>query len=117
MDRLEAALRARHDLGKYAAFQVRWIGADAPAPELREALRADLLHTQGERGVAAVWADLRPPLADAGVEDIDAIVSTLADRAARLEELDEDELRATASLAMKLGDALKQLARRLAGSQ
>src|SRR5688572_26385516 len=100
MDRLDAALRARHDLGKYAAFQLRWVGADAPVAELREALRADLLHTQGERDVASVWAELRAPLADAGIADVDTLVADLADRAARLEQLDEVELRATATLAL-----------------
>ncbi|MFZ5481872.1 MAG: hypothetical protein ACOZNI_34240 [Myxococcota bacterium] len=113
MDRLEAALKARHDLGKYAAFQVRWIGPDAPVAELREALRADLLRTQGDRDVAAVWRDLRGPLAGCDVDDVDTIVATLAERAARLDSLGEPELRETASLALSLGGRLKALVQRL----
>src|SRR5688500_10380377 len=102
MDALEAASRARHDLGKYAAFEVRWIGVEAPIEDLRAALRADLLRTQGDRDVAAVWATLRPPLSGEDVADVDAIVATLSARASALDTLDEAAVRETAALALRL---------------
>lgn len=109
----EAAARARHDLGKYVAMQVRWVGVDGPPIELREALRSDLLRTRGGEGVAAVWASLRAPLAECGVERIDALVGQLAAAAVSLEKMDETTLRDTARAALAVGEELRALASRV----
>lgn len=113
----EAAARARHDLGKYVAFQTRWTGVDAPPEALREALRADLLRTRsgpaGTADAATVWAELRGPLLPAGVDAIDALVARLAAYGARLDTLDPAGLREAATLALRLGDELKALHMRL----
>lgn len=119
MELLEAAARARHDLGKYVAFQARWLEPDAPADALREALREDLLRTRkGPDGVvdaATLWRDLRGPLLPAGVERIDGLMAELADRAGRLDALGADELLATARLARSVADELKALHARVRG--
>lgn len=119
MSLLEAAARARHDLGKYVAFQVRWTGADGPLDELRAALVADLRETHrgpdGTEAAAVIWRSLRPALVEAGVDAIDARVAELEARAERLEAMDEAELRRTAILAMELADALKELYLRIRG--
>lgn len=114
----DAADRARHDLGKYVCFQARGLGEDASEAELRDALAQDLRRTRsgpaGVRGVAELWAELRPPLAAAGVEPIDALVADLAERAARLDTLDRPALLDTVARARALADDLRALARRLA---
>ncbi len=63
----EHAARAKHDLGKYVAFQARWLGDDASADQLLEALRQDVRATRRSDAetLAApeLWARLRAPLA------------------------------------------------------
>jgi hypothetical protein len=119
MELLEAAARARHDLGKYVAFQARWLEPDAPVEALREALREDLLRTRkGPDAVvdaAALWRELRVPLLAAGVERVDGLMDELAGRARRLDSLDRDELVATARLARSVADELKALHARVRG--
>lgn len=60
------AARIKHDLGKYVAFQARWLPVDPPAEELRAALEADLLSTRRGPGATldalAVWQSFRAPL-------------------------------------------------------
>lgn len=117
MSLLEAAARARHDLGKYVAFQARGLDADAPVEELRAALREDLIRTRkgpaGVESAAELWRALREPLLPAGVEAIDALVVDLDARAARLDTLDGAALVETAALARRLADALRDLHARL----
>lgn len=119
VDLAEAAARARHDLGRYVCFQARGLEDDAPADVLREALAADLRRTRsgpgGTEDVAAVWARLRPPLAGAGVEEVDRRVAELAEAAARLDGMDLAELRGTVARARELADVVRALARRLGG--
>jgi hypothetical protein len=64
---LQAALDARHDLGKYTSLNLRFLAPDADDAALREALLADL--TQTRRGpdgapepAPAVWAACRARL-------------------------------------------------------
>ncbi len=63
---LEHLRSLRHDLGKYVAFQLRWLPEQPSDDELREALLADLARTRsaGERveSAPALWARLRAPL-------------------------------------------------------
>lgn len=62
----EHLVRLKHDLGKYIAFQVRWLPDDATATDRREALAADLLGTrrgpEGVRDAPSVWGEFRPSL-------------------------------------------------------
>lgn len=62
----EHLARLKHDLGKYVAFQQRWLGPDAGPESRRAALEADLLHTRrgpdGSVDALTVWADARPAL-------------------------------------------------------
>lgn len=119
MSLADAAARARHDLGKYIAFQTRFVGTDGPLPELRDALRADLLHTRSGGGedadAATVWRALRTALAPAGIEGIDARMSKLEALAARLDLLGEAELRLAARLALEVSEELRALHRRVVG--
>lgn len=119
MSVLDAAARARHDLGKYVAFQARWLGPDASADALRDALREDLLRTRkGPTGVLdarALWRELREPLASAGVERIDALMAELAGRAERLDALDGAALADTARLAVEVAEELRALHNRVRG--
>lgn len=116
----EAASRARHDLGKYVCFQVRWLPEDADDDALRGALRDDLLRTrrgpQGEEGAAQVWAGFRAELKDApGFLAIDGAVDELARRALTLDQQSRTDLETTAALARRLADLLRDLARSLSG--
>ena len=62
----EYLVRLKHDLGKYIAFQVRYLPPGASASERREALAADLLGTrrgpEGVRDAPSVWAEFRATL-------------------------------------------------------
>ena len=63
LSHLEWATRAKHDLGKYIAFQSRWLPPDASAEEWLGALESDLLHTRkgpnGSEGAVELWRSLR----------------------------------------------------------
>jgi hypothetical protein len=62
----EVVGRLKHDLGKYVAFQVRWVAPDAEFSERRDALEADLLSTRrgpdGAVDAPTVWRQIRPVL-------------------------------------------------------
>ena len=111
MSVLEAAARARHDLGKYISFQARWVEPGAPVEALRDALREDLLRTRkGPDGVvtaAALWRELREPLQGLEIGRVDALVELLTVRAATLDTLDEAALLDTARLAREVADELR----------
>ncbi len=67
--------RIKHDLGKYIAFQIRWLPPDASFEERVAALRADLLETRrgpdGSIDACTLWMQLRPCLV--GQEPIDGV--------------------------------------------
>ena len=116
----DSASRARHDLGKYVCFQVRWLPEDAGDDALRGALKDDLLRTRrGPDGVATaaeVWSGFRAELAEApGFSVIDGVVEELARRATTLDQQSRADLDATAALARRLADLLRDLARSLSG--
>ncbi len=121
MSLLEAASRARHDLGKYISFQARWMEPGAPVDTLREALRDDLLRTRkGPDGVftaAALWRTLREPLLPLGIERVDALMELLTVRAATLDSLDEAALLDTARLARDVAVELRAVHARALSSQ
>ncbi len=121
MDLSEAAARARHDLGRYVALQTRFVGVEGDEADLRDALESDLVHTRrspgADLGVAEVWAACRGDLAPAGpalLAPVDEVVAALAERAGRLTTLDASGLRATAALALRCADLVKELHQALA---
>ena len=66
VDVAEHTRALKHDLGKYVALQIRWLGADASEDEVCQALRSDLLGTRrspaGTLDAVEVWEGLRGPL-------------------------------------------------------
>lgn len=82
---VEAAAAAKHDLGKYVAFQARWLAPDASDADRLEALQADVLHTrrsaEGSEDAPSLWRRLRPGLAaleaDADLVAVDQAISAL----------------------------------------
>ena len=115
MTLLEAAKAARHDVGKYVAFTLRWVGDDAPADELLSALRSDVLETRrgpaGTESAPQVWARVREPLAGLDLHRIDA---PMAELEAGLDGLTTgaltlDELRALRAAAIAVSDELSAL--------
>lgn len=58
--------RVKHDLGKYVAFQLRWLPEGASLDDRRQALVADLAATrrgpEGTLDAATLWESLRPAL-------------------------------------------------------
>ncbi len=119
----EHAARAKHDLGKYVAFQARWLGDDASADQLLEALRQDVRATRRSDAetLAApeLWARLRAPLAtelsSADLAPIDAAVARLAAAGPGLDagDLSLSELRHVAEDARVVARELAVLTRRL----
>ena len=119
----EHAARAKHDLGKYVAFQARWLGDDAEAGELLEALRQDVLATRRSDAetlsAPELWAQLRAPLAehlaDAELSPIDAGVARLSAAAPGLTagSLSLAELHHVADDARVVARELAALTRRL----
>ncbi|TNE84436.1 MAG: hypothetical protein EP330_29935 [Deltaproteobacteria bacterium] len=122
------AARIKHDLGKYVAFQVRWLDDDADDEELREALTADLLATrrgpEGQVDVLTVWAGFRAGLVgeqplegelcvdwsdNEAFRAVDAAVEALRPAVASLRAGDALDLRAARGHAFAVADACKQL--------
>jgi hypothetical protein len=85
MSLLEAAAAAKHDLGKYVAFQARWLPANASDQEWLEALQADVLHTRrssdASQDAPSLWERLRGPLiplqGDSDLAAVDAAIAEL----------------------------------------
>lgn len=115
----EAALRLRHDLGKYVTMAARWLPDDPAEAELRAALSDDLLHTArgpaGDRSAAEVWAGLRgewegaPPALAARVRELDERVARLDAGARRLDDLRLPELRELAAEAAGVSALCREL--------
>ena len=85
---VELAHRAKHDLGKYIAFQVRWLPEEASDDELLTALRADLLATHSGadevRGAVEIWAELAPAMREGFPADELAALERSLERIAAL---------------------------------
>jgi len=118
---LEAAAAARHDLGKYMIFQLRWVGRDGPLEDVREALESDLLRTRdgpgGTVNAAAIWVELRDGLAPfdpSAVASLDEGMALLADQLPGLTAgtLEDAEIRTLAQLAWSLSEQFEALYRR-----
>ena len=113
---LEAATRAKHDLGKYIAFQARWLPPGAAREEWQAGLVSDLLETRrgpsGTEDAVALWKRLKTDFAglknDPDVRAVDEAIERIE---GRLSDLKEDRL----SLAdlQSLGETAKEVAQHL----
>lgn len=129
-------VRLKHDLGKYIAFQVRFLPPGATAAERRDALAADLLGTrrgpEGVRDATAVWGEFRPTLVgdrelpgggvadlstdavflaiDADMTAIEALLPALADGTATPAAVDSG-----IEAALRVADAVRELHRSTRG--
>jgi len=120
---LQAAKAAKHDLGKYVAFQLRWLAPDASPAELLDALRADVLQTRrGPDGIESapeLWDRLRPPLAalgpDPDLQAVDRAVAALAAAAPAIADgsIDAPAMQAAADHARAVAKHLAALVKRL----
>lgn len=121
---LQAALDARHDLGKYVSLNLRFLAPDAEPAAVREALLADL--TQTRRGPSGalesapeVWAACRARLGDVGaapeLAEVDAAIKQIQSSLPALvdDQLDAAALLALAQAARGVTAALTALTRRL----
>jgi len=116
---LQAADRIRHDLGRYATLQQRFLPDPASDDDLREALTADLSATHrgpdGVRSAAEVWERLAPERAafvgDPALMRIGALVAEIAAALPRLPRASRAELDALASSARALAEACRALGR------
>jgi len=113
----EAAAKAKHDLGKYIAFQTRWLPEDANHQDWTKALYSDLVQTRrGPNGVesaVAIWERIRSDFAALGKDDD---VSGVDDAIAAIRELmpalEREEI--TPENAENLAQASREVAQRLA---
>jgi hypothetical protein len=120
----EEVARIRHDLGKYVAFELRWLPPDADAESLRAALRADVAATRRDGALVetapGLWERLRPSLAalgdDPDVAAVDAAVAILRDLIPDLETAGPERLASGAAAAFAVAEALKRLDRRVRGA-
>ena len=119
---LQAALDARHDLGKYVSLNLRFLAPDADRAALREALLADLTQThRGPNGAPEsapeVWAACRGglPAAAPETEEVDKAIHLIQSQLPGLmnDSLDDDALQALAQAARGVTTALTALTRRL----
>lgn len=121
---LQAALDARHDLGKYVSLNLRFLPPDADRAALREALLADLTQTRrgpsgGQESAPEVWSACRPALGAAlttpEVGQVDAAIQHIQSALVGLQAdtLDDEALQALAQSARGVTAALTALTRRL----
>ncbi|MCK6517377.1 hypothetical protein L6R46_20230 [Myxococcota bacterium] len=122
---LQAALDARHDLGKYVSLNLRFLAPDADRVAQREALLADLTQTRrgpggGVESAPEVWAACRGGLPAAAPEvlQVDAAMKHIQSSLPALlaDRLDDDALAALAQAARGVTAALTALTRRLKDS-
>ena len=122
---LQAALDARHDLGKYVSLNLRFLAPDADRAAQREALLADLTQTRrgpggGVESAPEVWAACRGGLPAAAPEvlQVDAAMKHIQSSLPALmaDRLDDDALTALAQAARGVTAALTALTRRLKDS-
>ena len=121
---LAAAERAKHDLGKYIAFQVRWMPHDADAQQWREGLVSDLLNTRrgpsGTEDAVSIWGRLRPALASIAEPEIQGVDEAMAQIEEQLPGLQAasltiEEMQALAETAKRVASHLSALHKKLRG--
>jgi len=123
---VEVAAKAKHDLGKYIAFQCRWLPEDAGKEDWIQALRSDLVETRrgpdGSEGAVEIWARLKPSFASLGSDpDIHQIEGAMRRIEAGLPylergDLDVNALHTMAEDARCVATHLAALHRRLKGA-
>lgn len=120
--------RVRHDLGKYIAFQARWLPAGAGIEELRAALEADLARTRSAAGAVEsaprIWDRLRPALVagalledgsridlsgDADLAEVDAGMAIVRATLPELATATAPALEETRAAALRVAEALQRL--------
>ena len=126
-DLCDLTARLKHDLGKYIAFQSRWLDGDSGVSDLRAALVADLLETHrgpdGSRSALEIWNQQRvhiePLLCDVLGEDdadwheISAGMSHVERALPHLESADAAALGEAQSAAKAVSDGIARLHRRV----
>ena len=123
-DLQEAVTRARHDLGRYIAFQIRWLPEEPDPKDLLEALQSDLLHTRrgpaGSEDAWTVWARVREGLVALGERDpqLMALESLMTEMETQKEALssgqaDVEALKNLFSMALEVADVLAALGARV----
>jgi hypothetical protein len=131
---IELVGRLKHDLGKYVAFQIRWLPPDASHEDRVQALRRDLLHTrsgpQGTVGALSVWREFEGVLIgklplpsgaladlvdDPGLDQIRNSMRSLAGLIPALqgEHVDEQVVVDGMRAAMAVADGCRELQRRV----
>ena len=124
----EAVRRARHDLGRYIAFQIRWLPEEPDREALLEALQSDLLHTRrgpaGSEDAWSVWGRVREGLLSLGENDphlqaLESLMTTMDSQkeALRSGEADGEALKEMFSMALKVADVLAALGARMEEEQ
>lgn len=81
---LELTARAKHDLGKYIAFESRWLPDDCSDNELLMALQSDILRTasspSGVKSAFDIWRGLYSKLISAlGSESVESVQELMAE--------------------------------------
>jgi hypothetical protein len=123
-DLQEAVKRARHDLGRYIAFQIRWLPEEPEPKDLLEALQSDLLHTRrgpsGSEDAWTVWARVREGLLSLGERDpqlqaLESLMTTMETQKDALcsGEADAEALKNLFSMALEVADVLAALGARV----
>ena len=122
---LDWATRAKHDLGKYIAFQSRWLPADASDSDWKGALESDLLHTRkgpdGTESAVQLWERLRKEEVglenDSDFQKIALAMERISEQLAALESggLARDEMMSLADETKNVASHLASLHKRLRG--
>ena len=122
--------RVKHDLGKYIAFESRWLPADCSEEDLLTALQSDILRTASGPAVVKsafqIWNGLRASLVSAvGSDAVDPIQQLMNDLEQFLPLLEVskappgclDELQKVREIAKSIGAALSVLHKETKGRQ
>ncbi len=122
--------RAKHDLGKYIAFECRWLPDDCSEDDLLIALQSDILRTASGPSVVKsafeIWNELRPSLVSAvGSDAVDPIEQLMTELEQFLPLLQVskaphgclDKLQKIREIAKSIGAALSVLHRETKGRQ
>jgi len=119
----EAAARAKHDLGKYIAFQTRWLPESADHQEWTAALQADLLQTRrgpdGAESAVSIWERIRGEFGeledDKDIARVEAAFGTIRTLMPALEggEITSQDAQVLAQASLEVAGRLAALHKRL----
>lgn len=124
----EITAMAKHDLGKYIAFESRWLSDDCSDEELIQALQSDILRTANSpsqvKSAFDIWEDIRPALVSAvGAEQVGPVATLMNELEQYLPMIDDyslakgcrDDLERVRDVANSIGKALSVLHRETKG--